>query len=71
MIPQEEFDALNKRAARTAGKVAELMIRVAELEKKTGLADANDTDPPVPETPHVGLAPGTLAHTFTQAGNTK
>ena len=60
MIPQEEFDALNKRAARTAGKVAELMIRVAGLEKKFGLADANDTEPPVPETPQGSRAHDTV-----------
>jgi len=65
MIPQEEFDSLNKKAARTAGKVAELMIRVAELEKKSGLADANDADPPVPETPQVHDAVDRPSH-YTQ-----
>ena len=57
----EAFSELNNKAARTAGKVAELAARVDALEKKFGIADAINEVPPVADTPHI----------FTQTGDTK
>lgn len=65
MISQEDFDSLNKKAAKTAGKVAMLIIQMDRLEKKFGLADANDTESPVPDTPQGNDAVNRPAH-YTQ-----